>query len=94
MANALDIMTPAELDMRVRRERAARTKDGLTVVSNASGITINGHYFIGWGRINTGEKLAGWLYHMAGKKWWDNLFSRDLIREAEAHCPGVVNHDV
>jgi hypothetical protein len=78
---------------RGRIAAAERKAAGDTLTSDAHGITIKGDYFIEWHRIATAPQLAGWLWHLAEKNWWDNQFTIDLIKAVQKHNPAAVRRD-
>ena len=87
------IYTIDEMFVQAEVSAKARVALGKTLRSDARGITINGYYFIEWPRISTAEQLAGWLWHLAEKDWWDNQFTIDLINAVHNHNPSAVRID-
>ena len=91
--SGFDLYTIDEIIERGRIAAAERKAAGDTLTSDAHGITIKGDYFIEWHRIATAPQLAGWLWHLAEKDWWDNQFTIDLIKAVQKHNPAAVRRD-
>ena len=79
----VDVKTLPNLRVRLSR----------SVTTDARGVTIRGYYFIDWNRIKTGEQLAGWLWHLAKKSWWNSQFTVALIKEVHLKFPAAVRRD-
>lgn len=75
----------------MERWQAHREEMEKAVVIDEKGVMLHGYYWITRDRIDTHEKLVGWLHHLLEKRWFTADHAYELISKVGSEYGIKVN---
>ncbi len=71
-------------DVKPRKPAVKITRDSV-IIRTEWHKEWGGCYDFALDRIDTPEKLLGWVHHLCGKKWFDPLTAREFVEKISDH---------